>query len=140
MQVQSLGWEDPLEEGLASHTSRLAWRIPWTEEPGGIQSYRPWSYKESDVTDMTWHTPTQGALFSLSLSIKEPAYELWRLRSLMSYCLKLDTNSGKLAVQLQSKGRRRPRAQLKGSAERTLPSSTFLFYPSLGGLGDAHPR
>ena len=58
----------------------------------------------------------------------------------MSYCLKLDTNPGKLAVQLQSKGRRRPRAQLKGSAERTLPSSTFLFYPGLSGLGDAHPR
>ena len=140
MQVQSLGWEDPLEEGLASHSSRLAWRIPWTEEPGGIQSYRPWSYRELDVTNITWHTPTQGALLSLSLSIKEPAYELWRLRSLMSYCLKLDTNQGKLAVQLQSKGRRRPRAQLKGSAERTLPSSTFLCYPGLSGLGDAHPR
>ena len=36
--VRSLGWEDPLEEGMAIHSSILAWRIPWTEEPGGLQS------------------------------------------------------------------------------------------------------
>ena len=36
--VQSLGQEDPLEEGMATHSSVLAWRIPWTEEPGGLQS------------------------------------------------------------------------------------------------------
>ena len=38
MQVQSLGWEDPLEKGMASHSSVLAWRIWWTEEPGRLQS------------------------------------------------------------------------------------------------------
>ena len=37
-QVQSLGPEDPLEEEMATHSSILAWRIPWTEEPGGLQS------------------------------------------------------------------------------------------------------
>ena len=36
--LQSLGQEDPLEEGMAIHSSILAWRIPWTEEPGGLQS------------------------------------------------------------------------------------------------------
>ena len=36
--VRSLGWEDPPEEGMATHPSILAWRIPWTEEPGGLQS------------------------------------------------------------------------------------------------------
>ena len=36
--VQSLGWEDPLEEEMATHYSVLAWRIPWTEEHGGLQS------------------------------------------------------------------------------------------------------
>ena len=36
-QVQSLGQEDPLEEDTATHSSTLAWRIPWTEEPGGLQ-------------------------------------------------------------------------------------------------------
>ena len=35
--VQSLGWEDPLEEGMETHSSILIWRIPWTEEPGGLQ-------------------------------------------------------------------------------------------------------
>ena len=34
--VQSLGWEDPLEEDVATHSSILAWRIPWSEEPGGL--------------------------------------------------------------------------------------------------------
>ena len=44
--VWSLGWEDPLERGMATHSSILAWRIPWTEEPGGL--YSPWGLKESD--------------------------------------------------------------------------------------------
>ena len=38
MEVQSVGQEDPLEEGMATHSSILAWRIPWTEEPGGLWS------------------------------------------------------------------------------------------------------
>ena len=38
IQVQSLGWDDPLQKGMAAHSSVLAWRIPWTEEPGGLQS------------------------------------------------------------------------------------------------------
>ena len=47
-QVQSLGWEDPLEKEMATHSSILAWRIPWTEEPGG---YSPQGRKESDTTE-----------------------------------------------------------------------------------------
>ena len=42
MRVLSLGWEDPLEEGRAAHSSVLAWRIPWMEEPGG---YSPWGHR-----------------------------------------------------------------------------------------------
>ena len=38
MQVRSLGWEDPLEEEMATHSGILAWEIPWTEEPEGLQS------------------------------------------------------------------------------------------------------
>ena len=38
MEVQSLSWEDPLEKGMATHSRILAWRIPWTEEPAGLQS------------------------------------------------------------------------------------------------------
>ena len=37
-QVRSLGWEDPLEKEMATHSSILAWRIPWTEKPSGLQS------------------------------------------------------------------------------------------------------
>ena len=48
-QVRSLGWEDPLEKGMSTHSSNLAWRIPWTEEPGEL--YIPWSCKESDTTE-----------------------------------------------------------------------------------------
>ena len=39
--VGSLGWEDPLEKEMATHSSTLAWRSPWTEEPGGLQSMGP---------------------------------------------------------------------------------------------------
>ena len=46
--VWSLGWEDPLGEGMAIHSSILPWRIPWTEEPG---EYRPWGLRESDTTE-----------------------------------------------------------------------------------------
>ena len=45
--VRSLGWEDPLEKGKATHSSIFAWRIPWTEEPGGLQSM---GSQESDTT------------------------------------------------------------------------------------------
>ena len=38
--VRSLSWDDPLEKGMATHSSTLAWRIPWTEEPGRLQSMR----------------------------------------------------------------------------------------------------
>ena len=38
IQVQSLGWEDPLEQEMATHSPVLAWKIKWTEEPGGLQS------------------------------------------------------------------------------------------------------
>ena len=46
--VRSLGWEDPLEEEMATHSSILAWRIPGTEELGGLQST---GHKESDTTE-----------------------------------------------------------------------------------------
>ena len=51
MHVQSLGGEDPLEEGMATHSSILAWRIPWTEEPG---SYSPCGCKSQ--TQLSTHT------------------------------------------------------------------------------------
>ena len=50
-QVQSLGWEDPLEKGMATHSSILAWRIPWTEEPGGLQSMGTQRVRYDSVTN-----------------------------------------------------------------------------------------
>ena len=47
-QAQSLGWEDHLEKGMATQSSVLAWKIPWTEEPGGLQSMG--SPKKLDMT------------------------------------------------------------------------------------------
>ena len=46
--VWSLGWEDPLEKRMVTHSSILAWRIPWTEEPGGLQSM---GHKEADTIE-----------------------------------------------------------------------------------------
>ena len=43
-QIHSLGWEDPLEKEMATHSSILAWRIPWTEELGGLQSMESQSW------------------------------------------------------------------------------------------------
>ena len=48
-QVQSLGWEDPLEKEMATHSSTLAWKIPWTEEPGS-----PSGHKESGLSAHTY--------------------------------------------------------------------------------------
>ena len=51
MWVRSLSWEDPLEKEMAPHSSILAWRIPWTEEPGSA-----WGRKESDTTEYKHNT------------------------------------------------------------------------------------
>ena len=53
MWVQSLGQEDPLEEGMATHSNILAWRVPWTKGIG-----RPWDCGELDMTDATQHAGT----------------------------------------------------------------------------------
>ena len=56
--VRFLGWEDPLEKGMATHSSILAWRIPWTREPGRLQSM---DHKESDRTEQLTHRQTYSA-------------------------------------------------------------------------------
>ena len=53
--VRSPGWEDPLEKGMAAHSSILAWRIPWTEEPGGLQSMRSPRVRHNLATKPTNH-------------------------------------------------------------------------------------
>ena len=56
IQVRTLGREDPLEEGMTARSSILTWRIPWTEEPGGLQSNSPWGREESDTTEQLTRT------------------------------------------------------------------------------------
>ena len=53
IQVHSLGRDDPLEEEMATHPSFLAWRVPWTEEPG---RYSPWGCKELETTERLTHS------------------------------------------------------------------------------------
>ena len=61
IQVQSLDQEDPLEKGIAAHSSILTWRIPWTEDLAG---YSPWACKESDMSGkLTLSHSTYMALF-----------------------------------------------------------------------------
>ena len=57
MWVWSLGWEDPLEEEMATHSSMLAWESPWTEEPGGL--YSPWGHKRVRYSLATEHSSKQ---------------------------------------------------------------------------------
>ena len=57
MWVQSLGREDPLEKEMATHSSILAWKIPWMEEAGG---YSPWVHKKLDMTEWLSKLHTQG--------------------------------------------------------------------------------
>ena len=52
-QVQSLGWEDPLEKEMATHSSILAWRIPWTEESGRLQSVRGVTKSRTRLSNFT---------------------------------------------------------------------------------------
>ena len=54
-QVQSLGWEDPLEKGMATHSSICAWKIPWTES---LVGYSPWGHKKIRHNLATEHTRT----------------------------------------------------------------------------------
>ena len=69
-QVRSLGQEDPLEKGMATHCSVLGWRIPWTEEPG----YSPWGRKESDTTEQLTLSQGRKTSWLPNIPIQGPQY------------------------------------------------------------------
>ena len=77
--VPSLGWEDPLEEGLATHSSILAWRIPM--DRGAWQANSPWGHIESDTTGATYHARTQMNLRSFNQFQALPKYTPSIIRS-----------------------------------------------------------
>ena len=90
-QAQSLSWEDPLEEEMATHSSILAWRIPWTGEPGGLQSM---GLKEQDKTEwLNMHTQEiEIKSYWLEENIYKPS--LWE-RTCISLCEKLSKLNSK---------------------------------------------
>ena len=101
MHVPSLGQEDPLEEGMTTHSSILAWRIPWTEKPGGLQCWR-----KSDTTEETvcvrvrtrahTHTHTHTLLYGFSRFLTHLTLELSSLKVHLKcslYSLKVALNS-----------------------------------------------
>ena len=64
MRVWSLGQEDPLEEGMANQSSILAWKIPWTKEPGGLQSMGPQNWTQLKQLSIAQHI-AQGTLLNI---------------------------------------------------------------------------
>ena len=75
MWIGFLGWEDPLEEGMATHSSIPAWRIPWTEEPGRLQSMGSQSVRH-DWSDST-HSPFGGRCTALNRVIGQRSLFWW---------------------------------------------------------------
>ena len=73
MRVGSLGWEDPLEEEIATHTSILAWEIPWTEEPRGLPSMgsQSWTQLSDSRTVANPCRLSQSTRLQLSLLLKK---------------------------------------------------------------------
>ena len=69
-QVQSLEWEDPLEKGMSTHSSILAWRIPWTEDPGGLQSMK--SQRVGHITSLLQN--------KLQISLTKQKTENWSFK------------------------------------------------------------
>ena len=81
--VRSLGWEDPLEKEMAIHSRTIAWKIPWTEEPGRLQSR---GCKESDTTERLHFTK---AFIVIFIFIHQVFTEVWKRRSEPDFFLKV---------------------------------------------------
>ena len=82
--VQSLGWEDPLEKGTATHSSKFAWRIPCTEEPGGLQSMGSQRVRHSLATNTHIYV---NASFSICPTLSLPC----RVKSILYVCVSIPT-------------------------------------------------
>ena len=134
--VRSLGREDPLEKGIDNHSSVLAWRTPWTEEPMG---YSPWGPKDLDTTEQLIHTQTLPRL-----GVGEEVGSPLTLHSSVILCFPISAPSAPLSLSLsppQKQGSpstwlRRPGAQppllrVLSTAPSTQPERSCR--PSTGG-------
>ena len=85
--VESHNQEDPLEKEMATYSSSLAWKIPWKEEPGGLQ----YVDKDSDMTENTHKTTSKDALFSLALILllSPEKYVWWVYYTIIHWCFEL---------------------------------------------------
>ena len=92
MKVWFLGPEDPLEEGLATHSSILAWRIPWTEEPGGLRSHlvaKSWTrLRDLACTQNVRHSGncSQKRLLFTQLAEEQNGKYRWNAHTLLPFC------------------------------------------------------
>ena len=75
--VLSLGWEDPLEKGMATYSSTLVWRIPWTEEPGGLQSIGSQRVGQYWVTNTPLLNCTECPLSTVFLPLAHVLFQNW---------------------------------------------------------------
>ena len=89
--VQTLGWEDPLEKEMAIHSSTIAWKIPWTEEPGGLQSTglqrvgHDWA--SSRHLKILWHCPSLGLEWKLNFPSPLATAEFSKFAGILSAAL-----------------------------------------------------
>ena len=93
--VQSLGQEEPLEKEMATHSSILAWEIPWTEEPGGLQSIG------SQRVRHNWETNTFAFKLSEEIAAENRTLSIWSHVSQWGKCVVCHLNTG-LALKLGS--------------------------------------
>ena len=84
-QVRSLGREDPLEKGMATHSSILAWEIPWTEEPGGLQSMGSQRVRHDWVTNTLWLAGEYATGHTHPLTIR---YVDYQIGVIVCFCMK----------------------------------------------------
>ena len=98
-QVQSLGWGDPLEKGMPTHSSILAWRIPWTEEPGRLQSMGLQRVRHDWVTNtplylngLNMHRKLQWTLIKLIINQKYMAPKIASTKIFMATRGQIDRN------------------------------------------------
>ena len=75
MWIPSLGWGDPLEKGMATHSSVLAWRLPWTDDLAG---YSPWGLKALDTTKQLAPHSTQAECGILHQGLNTPGGDFWK--------------------------------------------------------------